>query len=482
MENERQPLAWPVSAVGDFPGSSSGARILATSLGGAFAMGAGAAIGVGLGAPFTAALIGSAGALISAAILVFAAHRWLGTVALVDPSAHKRALDQLSEELTSLASPSDVASAIERTIERLLVCDAIEFSFAPAASAVAGATRKAADDPGKSHPFGCSAAAPTGDHRSGEHQIVSLPRRRSEPPKLAFPVEFHGMQLGLLKVSRATGGQRFSPADAELLRAIAHEGGLALAHAVAYSELEKRRRQQAAAWRNEREALVETLSAEIAHEVRYPINFFRTIFQRASGYHSVLEEEDIEIGCEEVDRLERLVSGLRRMATQQLERRVVDVSELAGRAEVLLRDRMGGHALIIDLEEGSAINCDIDKITQVLVNLLANALEATDGKGGVGVDWRWTPQGGALSVWDTGPGFSGDPSRLFAPWYTTKPRGTGLGLAISYRLVRAHGWSIEAMRRDSKTVFVVAVPASDIVVETGRASAGLPRGKKGEVA
>jgi signal transduction histidine kinase len=207
------------------------------------------------------------------------------------------------------------------------------------------------------------------------------------------------MQLGLLKVSRATGGPRFSPADAELLRAIAHEGGLALAHAVAYSELEKRRRQQAAAWRDEREALVETLSAEIAHEVRYPINFFRTIFQRASGYHSVLEEEDIEIGCEEVDRLERLVSGLRRMATQQLERRVVDVSELAGRAEVLLRDRMGGHALIIDLEEGGAINLRYRQ-DHPGRHLLANALEATDG-GGVGVDWRFS-QGGA-SVWDTGP-------------------------------------------------------------------------------
>jgi len=455
MENERQPLDWPVSP--------AGARILVTSLVGAAAIGAGAAIGVGLGAPFTAALLGCAGALIGAAILVFAARRWLGTADVVDPSAHKRALDRLSEELTSLASPSDVAGAIERTIQRLLVCDTIDFSFASAAQATTGAARKAAD------------------HRSGEHEIVSLPRRKNQPPELTFPVEFHGMRLGALRVSRAAGGQRFSPADAELLRAIAHEGGLALAHAVAYSELEKRRKQQAAAWRDEREALVETLSAEIAHEVRYPINFFRTIFQRASGYR-VLEEEDIEIGCEEVDRLERLVSGLRRMATQKLERRVVEVSELTARAEVLLRDRMGGHPLILDLEEGGAINCDIDKITQVLVNLLANALEATEGKGGVGVDWRWNAQGGELSVWDNGPGFSGDPSRLFAPWYTTKPRGTGLGLAISYRLVRAHDWSIEAIRRDSRTVFVVAVPARDIVVEPARASTGLARPKNGEVA
>ena len=254
------------------------------------------------------------------------------------------------------------------------------------------------------------------------------------------------------------------PHEAELLRTLAHEGALALAQAVAYSELEKRRKQQAAAWRDEREALVETLSAEIAHEVRYPINFFRTIFQRASG-RRVLDDEDIEIGCEEVDRLERLVSGLRRMATQHLERRVVEVSELTSRAEVLLRDRMGDHPLIVDIEDGGAIHCDIDKITQVLVNLLANALEATDGKGGVGVAWRLTARGGELSVWDTGPGFSGDPSRLFAPWYTTKPRGTGLGLAITHRLVRAHGWTIEATRRDSKTVFVVAVPASDVLSE-----------------
>jgi signal transduction histidine kinase len=422
---------------------------------------AGALAAAALGAPFFDAIIASAVGVAAATGLLLVAGRVWNRESSTDPSAHKRALDQLSEELTSLASPSDVASAIERTIRRLLPCDSIEFSFASAAS-------------------GGPAPARQGSNHSGEHEIITLARGKGDPHELAFPVEFHGVRLGRLKVSRAANGSRFSAADAELLRAIAHESGLALAHAVAYSELEKRRKQQAAAWRDEREALVETLSAEIAHEVRYPINFFRTIFQRASGYR-VLEEEDIEIGCEEVDRLERLVAGLRRMATQHLERRAVEVAELCGRAEVLLRDRMGGHPLILDLEEGGAINCDIDKITQVLVNLLANALEATEGKGGVGVEWRFTPRGGELSVWDTGPGFSGDPARLFAPWYTTKPRGTGLGLAITYRLVRAHGWSIEAMRRDAKTLFVVAVPPNDILLQADRSSGSLPA-RKGEVA
>jgi signal transduction histidine kinase len=66
-------------------------------------------------------------------------------------------------------------------------------------------------------------------------------------------------------------------------------------------------------------------------------------------------------------------------------------------------------------------------------------------------------------VWDDGLGFEGDASRLFAPWFTTKPRGTGLGLAIAHRIVRAHGWSIDASRTDGLTCFVVSIPASDVV-------------------
>ena len=89
--------------------------------------------------------------------------------------------------------------------------------------------------------------------------------------------------LGRLRVGKKRGGALFTSEDLDLLKTIANQGALALAHAIAYAELERRRKQQAAAWRDEREALVETLSAEIAHEVRYPINFFRSIFQRATA-------------------------------------------------------------------------------------------------------------------------------------------------------------------------------------------------------
>jgi signal transduction histidine kinase len=444
MNRRRLQLDWRPSA---------GGRALAWVVISALSVVAGGGLGALLGAPIAHALIGSLCGAFAAALLVVCVLRIAERAEDSGRSLHERAIEQLGRELTSLASPSDVAGAIERTIHGLLVCDSIEFSYAPTES--------------------------VGPHRgfidgqSGEHRIPPSTRKR-DPLELTFVVEFHDVPLGRLRVARSAGKAPFLPHEAELLRTIAHEGALALAQAVAYSELEKRRKQQAAAWREERAALVETLSAEIAHEVRYPINFFRTIFQRATGGR-VLDDEDVEIGCEEVDRLERLVAGLRRMATQHLERRPVAVTELTGRAEVLLRDRMGGQKLAVELEDGGAIHCDIDKVTQVLVNLLANALEATEEKGGVGVAWRMTPQGGELSVWDTGPGFIGDPSRLFAPWYTTKARGTGLGLAIAHRLVRAHGWTIEASRRDSKTIFVVGVPASDVLARLDEQTKGAGR-------
>jgi signal transduction histidine kinase len=280
--------------------------------------------------------------------------------------------------------------------------------------------------------------------------------------ELALTVSFRGRTLGVLEVGRKPGGALFTSEDIDLLRTIGNLAAVALAHALSYAELERRRREQAAAWRDEREALIETLAAEITHEVRYPINFFRSIFKRGS-IGQRLDAEEVEIGCEEVERLERLVMGLRRVAHRRLERRSLRIEELLNRAEMLLRDQLGRRRVEVRVEGAPELRCDPDQVTQVLVNLLSNGLDAAGERGTVGVIWSGSSVGADLVVWDTGPGISGDPSRIFAPWYTTKPRGTGLGLAITHRLVRAHGWTISVERRDGRTRFVVAIPATDVV-------------------
>ena len=387
------------------------------------AIGLGTAFAVSLAAPLSGALLAASAGAVLATAMVVPALRFGDKAFFPSLADYKPTVEQLSEELASIASPQDVVRAVERIVRRWLPCASVELSLDDAPSAVST------------------------DVESGG---------------LTLPVLFRGTSLGTLRLGPKAGGALFTSEDVDLLKTIVNQGALAMAHALAYAELEKRRQQQAAAFRDEREALVETLSAEVAHEVRYPINFFRSIFQRASTARR-LDDEDIEIGCEEVERLERLVSGLRRMAVQYVERRVVALSELCARAEVLLRDRVGPRPIQLDLGESETIRCDVDKVTQVLVNLLANALDATEGRGDVGIRWSHTAEGGELSVWDTGPGYSGDGSQLFAPWYTTKPRGSGLGLAITSRLVSAHGWTIEPARSAGRTSFVVAIPAADIV-------------------
>ncbi len=344
----------------------------------------------------------------------------------MDP--YKEATQHLSAELTAVTDPAHVAAAVERAVRRWVACDGVEL---------------------RPSPTDCEAPPPSGD-------------------ALCLPACFGGRNMGWSVVSPRP-GLPFTPEDLDLLRTVADQSALALAHAIRYAELEQRQREQLAAWQTERIALVETVAAEIAHEVRYPINFFRSVFRRDKR-GSTLDDEDIDIGCEEVERLERLVSGLRRIAGSRIERRVVAVANLVARVEALLREALGGRTLALEVSSEAALRCDAHHATQLLVNLVANAIDATGAGGTVGVTWAAGPAGAKLVVWDDGPGFEGDAARLFAPWFTTKPRGTGLGLAITQRIVRAHGWSIDAARADGRTCFVVSIPTSDVVAAETRAA------------
>lgn len=417
----------------------------------AVAIGAGAAMATGTGAAFKDALAGAAAGGVTAAVLVVVALRVSDSTLFRSRAQYKPTIELLSEELTSLTLPAQVAHAIERTVRRQLPCEHVVLLHAvPSRS-----------DDGSMRPPRLLASEKLG---SANDESSEEPPRGSET-ELRLQVKFGGRPLGYLDLGPKAGGALFTSEDIDLLKTIANHGALALAHAHAYQELEARRKQQAEAWRGEREALVETVAAEIAHEIRYPINFFRSVFERFARGDKP-DEEDVDVGREEVDRLERLVSGLKRMATHRLDRVPTNLSDLCGRVATLLGDALGDRSLELEVTPDVTLRCDPDKTTQVLVNLLSNGLDASGPHGRVGVEWKATALGAELGVWDDGPGFVGDPSRLFAPWYTTKARGTGLGLAITHRLVRAHGWSVSAQRRDGRTHFVISIRTEDIVRES----------------
>jgi signal transduction histidine kinase len=85
-----------------------------------------------------------------------------------------------------------------------------------------------------------------------------------------------------------------------------------------------------------------------------------------------------------------------------------------------------------------------DQLTQVLLNLLINAVEAMPAGGTLTITSALRDSWLLVEVQDTGAGFTSDEAaRLFEPFYTTKTEGTGLGLAVSYGIIQQHGGRIE---------------------------------------
>lgn len=410
-------------------------------LAGAFGLSSavGSAVASAAGAPLKAALASGAVSAGLALLVVF-----IGRGTLGKRGADLRAWDlfeQLVDALSSAKTAEEVVRAVENAIKRALVCEYVELQTSAAARLPDLARRTEA-----------RGAQPT------------TSERREEP--ISLSVAFGDKQLGTLHVCLSAEA-RENDGAAALLGHVAKLSALGLAHASARHELEQKRNQTALAWRGEREALLETVAAEIAHEVRYPINFFHSVFERANAGEP-LGREDLDIGREEVQRLERLVSGLRRVAVRKREVSAIAVSELFARAEALVREAFVIRRLNVSVERDFALQCDEHQATQILVNLLTNAIEAAGPDGNVELEFKVTEAGGELTVSDDGPGFQGDPARLFVPWYTTKVRGSGLGLAITHRLVRGHGWTISAARAAGRTVFTIAVRPGDIASMTGK--------------
>jgi two-component system nitrogen regulation sensor histidine kinase NtrY len=114
-------------------------------------------------------------------------------------------------------------------------------------------------------------------------------------------------------------------------------------------------------------------------------------------------------------------------------------------------------------EDLPTLRLDADQMKRVLINLVDNAIEATNKKGQVVIATEFDrAQGRArLTVADDGPGIGlGDRDRLFVPYFSTKRRGSGLGLAIVSRIVQEHHGVIRVEDNQPRGArFVVDLPA-----------------------
>ncbi len=205
------------------------------------------------------------------------------------------------------------------------------------------------------------------------------------------------------------------------------------------------------------------LSAGLAHEIRNPLGIIKNAAEGLVARDRSREEQVLLLGIiiQETRRLNKLVTDFLDFARPRApEKAVASLKELVEEVVFSLEGeaRKEGVNLVADLED-VALPMDGHQMRQVLLNLLLNALEATPDGGEVRVSLSRVGAWALLKVEDTGKGIPREYlDRIFDPFFTTKERGTGLGLALVYRMVEAHGGTVQVESDEKGARFTVRLP------------------------
>jgi signal transduction histidine kinase len=121
------------------------------------------------------------------------------------------------------------------------------------------------------------------------------------------------------------------------------------------------------------------------------------------------------------------------------------------------------------VEGDELIWCDLDRLRQVFVNLITNAVESMNAGGKITLLFQSDSRRTRIFLSDTGEGMApGTQYKVFDLFYTTKAQGTGLGLPIVRKIIEAHGGWIEVQSRQGiGTTFIVTLPRPGVSLEVG---------------
>jgi two-component system, NtrC family, sensor histidine kinase HydH len=220
----------------------------------------------------------------------------------------------------------------------------------------------------------------------------------------------------------------------------------------------------------EKRDLFSRLLGRLAHEIRNPLS--------SLDIHVQLLEEDLtpqqceqqaarlEIIHGELHRLESIVEHFLQLAgPSALDLEPVETARIVTHVCELLRPEAAAREIEIVTRVGKGLpstQADPVRLTQVLMNLVINAVQAIGRKGRVEVGAMQTGDSLVWTVLDNGPGIPAEKlTAIFEPYFTTKPEGHGLGLWIAQQIVTAHGGVLRAQNAPAPehgAIFIITLP------------------------
>lgn len=217
------------------------------------------------------------------------------------------------------------------------------------------------------------------------------------------------------------------------------------------------------------ESIRKRVISNVAHELRTPIAAMKGEIEGMMDGLLSIDREQLHSLYEETGRLKKIIEGIEDLS--QAEASGLSLKKERMKLEPFLQhiiDRFGilfaekRVSLGLECNGELTANADPDGLSQIVINLLSNALKATDSGGKVRLKGYRTPAGVSIEVADNGCGIrQEDLPFIFERFYKATDGGIGIGLAIARELVQAHGGKIEVKSEYGKgSVFTVSIPSS----------------------
>jgi signal transduction histidine kinase len=264
-------------------------------------------------------------------------------------------------------------------------------------------------------------------------------------------------------------------------------GAEEVGHVMILRDITASRRTAQQAIESERLNALTLLAAGVAHEIGNPLNSLhihlqlmeRSVQNLGDGAKAELQQS-IDVARSEVNRLDSIVTQfLRAIRPSRPQLRPENINAIVEEAVRFFTPEIQDRDIVVEQELRSdlpLLQLDRDQMKQAFYNVIKNSLEAMKRRGTLRIRTDRDDTHVLITFVDSGGGMSAENlSRVFEPYFTTKPSGTGLGLLIVRRIVREHGGelSIES-GQDKGLTLTIRLPYIDKrmrMLEAGEAKA-----------